>query len=49
MSGSDTTVKMGRTSVAQVWPDGADSDAVTAILKKYGYTPDVDPTPAKWT
>ncbi len=43
--GSDTAVAMDRESKAALW-DGLHSDAASAILGQYGYTPDVETTKA---
>jgi len=46
VEGADTSIKMGRESKAVVWSDLTDSDAVSQIFSSYGYTTDVDSTPA---
>ncbi len=44
--GSDSSITMDREAKSQVWAGLSDSDAVTAILGNYGYTPDVAATSA---
>ena len=44
VKGSDTSIVMDRETQSVVWADVTDSDAVTSILGKYGYTPDVEAT-----
>jgi len=43
--GSDGTVAMDREVQSAIW-DGADSDAVSAIVSRYGFAPDVERTDA---
>lgn len=44
--GADTSIAMDREVQTVVWSDFTDSDAVSSILSKYGYTADVDSTNA---
>lgn len=44
--GLDTTVTMDRETRTTIWADVTDSDAVSTILAKYGYTADVESTSA---
>jgi len=44
VQGADSSVQMDRQVRAVVWPDGADSDAVSAILTGYGFVADVATT-----
>jgi phage protein D len=46
VTGCDTSVVMDRETKAALWSDLTDSDAVSTIVGKYGYTPDVDATQA---
>ena len=46
VQGSDSLIVMDRKTQSVVWADVTDSDAVTSILRNYGYTPDVQSTPA---
>jgi hypothetical protein len=46
VTGADTSIVMDRETKSAVWADGTDSDAVSAILGNYGYTPDVETTNA---
>jgi phage protein D len=46
VQGADTSVAMDRETRSVLWSDLTDSDAVSTILGQYGYTPDVDSTPA---
>ena len=44
--GSDSSIIMDRESRSIVWSDQSDSDVVSSILAIYGYSPDVENTPA---
>jgi len=46
VSGSDSTIQMDRETKTALWADVTDSDAVSTILSRYGYAPDVGSTPA---
>lgn len=46
VQGADTSITMDREAKSQVWAGLTDSDAVSAILGNYGYTPDVESTTA---
>lgn len=46
VQGSDSSIAMDRETRTVVWADVTDSDAVTNILKKYGYKLDVQTTKA---
>lgn len=46
VSGADESLLMDREVRAQVYGDGQVSDAVTAVLSRYGFTPKVDPIDA---
>jgi hypothetical protein len=46
VEGADTSIAMDRESKAAIWTNLTDSDAVSAVLSPYGYTPDVDTTSA---
>lgn len=46
VQGSDTSIVMDRETRSVVWADVTDSDAVSNILKKYGYKPDIQTTKA---
>lgn len=43
---ADTSIAMDRENKAALWPEVTDSDAISAILGQYGYTPDVESTSA---
>ncbi len=45
--GADATIMMDREVKAQVWADTSASDAVSTIVGRYGFTADVEATPAK--
>jgi phage protein D len=44
VSGSDSSVRMGRETRSAVWADSTDGDAVTAIVATYGFRPDIRST-----
>lgn len=44
--GSDTSITMDREARSAIWSDLTDSDAVTSVVASYGWTPDVESTPA---
>lgn len=46
VQGGDTAISMDREAKSQVWSGVTDSDAVSAILANYGFTPDVESTSA---
>jgi phage protein D len=46
LQGADTSIEMDRETKSTVWADVKDSDAVSSIVGKYGYTPDVQTTSA---
>lgn len=47
VQGMDNTIAMDREAKSQVWDGVKDSDAVSAILGNYGFTPDVEATSAQ--
>ena len=44
--GADTSVKMDRESQSVLWSEVTDSDVITSVVNKHGYTPDIDTTQA---
>jgi len=46
VSGCDTSIAMDRETQTVLWADVADSDAVSSIFSRYGFTPDVEVTSA---
>ncbi|MEJ2664925.1 MAG: hypothetical protein P8107_12945, partial [Spirochaetia bacterium] len=46
IEGGDNTILMDRVNTAVVWKDVTDSDAVSSIIRNYGFTPDVERTNA---
>jgi hypothetical protein len=46
LQGADTSIAMDRETRAAQWSDVTDSDAVSTILSRYGYTADVESTKA---
>jgi phage protein D len=46
VEGVDTSIAMDRENKAAIWANLTDSDAVSAVLSPYGYTPDVESTTA---
>jgi hypothetical protein len=48
LTGGDEMLVMDRDIVAKVWPDGAPSDAIAAILRDRGFKETVDPVDAQF-
>lgn len=46
VSGCDNSVVMDRETQTVIWSDITDSDAISSILSRYGFTPDVETTSA---